>query len=96
MDFELSEEQRAFQETAREFAAESFAPHAAEWDEQQIFPVAELREAAALGFAGIYVRDDVGGSALPRLDAALIFEELAAGCTVDRRLSSPSTTWRRG
>ena len=81
MEFDLTEEQRAFQDTARAFAAEQLAPHAAEWDEEQIFPVETLREAAKLGFGGIYVRDDVGGSGLGRLDAALIFEGLATGCT---------------
>ena len=81
MDFELGEEQRAFQAMARDFAAAEFAPHAARWDEENIFPEEALRKAAALGFAGIYVREDVGGAALSRTDAALIFEELAAGCT---------------
>ncbi len=80
MDFTLTEEQRAFQATARQFAREAMLPHARDWDEGEIFPVDTLREAAALGFAGIYVRDDVGGSGLSRLDAALIFEELAQGC----------------
>jgi hypothetical protein len=78
MDFRLSEEQLAFQETAQQFARDELLPHAAEWDENAVFPVEALRKAAALGFAGIYVREDVGGSALSRLDAALIFEELAA------------------
>jgi alkylation response protein AidB-like acyl-CoA dehydrogenase len=81
MDFELSEEQRAFQDVARDFAAKVMAPDAARWDEEKIFPEEALRQAAALGFAGIYVADDVGGSGLTRLDAAIIFEELAAGCT---------------
>jgi hypothetical protein len=81
MDFELSEEQHAFREVARNFAREEMAPHAREWDEHSIFPVAALRKAAALGFGGIYVRDDVGGSNLTRLDATMIFEELAQGCT---------------
>jgi alkylation response protein AidB-like acyl-CoA dehydrogenase len=81
MDFELSEEQRAFQEMARNFAREAMMPHAREWDENETFPVETLRAAAALGFGGIYVKDDVGGSALTRLDAAIIFEELAQGCT---------------
>ena len=81
MDFELSGEQRAFQEMARSFAETELAPQAAEWDERCIFPVATLRAAAALGFAGIYVREDQGGAGLSRLDAALIFEELATGCT---------------
>ncbi len=80
MDFELTEDQRAFQEAARAFAQNEMLPRAAEWDEECVFPEAVLREAAALGFAGIYVRDDVGGSALGRLDAAVIFEELAAAC----------------
>jgi alkylation response protein AidB-like acyl-CoA dehydrogenase len=81
MDFELTDEQRAFQETARTFARDEMMPHARDWDEGEIFPVETLRQAAALGFGGIYVGDDVGGSALSRLDATLIFEELAQGCT---------------
>ena len=78
MEFELSEDQQAFQETARGFARDVLLPGAACWDEEKHFPEAELRQAAALGFAGIYVREDIGGSGLARLDAALIFEELAA------------------
>src|SRR5215467_12840138 len=81
MDFELSEEQRAFQQTARDFARSEMMQHARAWDEDEIFPVETLRKAAALGFGGIYVRDDVGGSALSRLDAVIIFEQLAQGCT---------------
>jgi len=81
MDFGLGEEQRAFQSLARTFAREEMSPFAREWDENETFPVETLRKAAALGFAGIYVRDDVGGAGLSRLDAALIFEELAQGCT---------------
>jgi alkylation response protein AidB-like acyl-CoA dehydrogenase len=81
MDFELSEEQRAFQDSARSFAENELAPHAARWDEQCIFPVETLRAAAALGFGGIYLREAAGGAGLSRLDAALIFEELATGCT---------------
>jgi alkylation response protein AidB-like acyl-CoA dehydrogenase len=81
MNFELSEEQRAFQDMARGFAEEQLAPHAAEWDEQCHFPIAALREAAKLGFAGIYAGEEHGGAGLSRLDAAIVFEELAAGCT---------------
>ena len=81
MDFELSEEQRAIQDTARQFARSEMMPHAKEWDENSTFPVETLRKAAALGFGGIYVKEDVGGSALTRLDSAIIFEELAQGCT---------------
>ncbi|MFN9161953.1 MAG: isobutyryl-CoA dehydrogenase [Alphaproteobacteria bacterium] len=81
MAFELSEDQRLVQKTARDFAAGNLAPHAAKWDEDEIFPVPTMRKAAELGFAGIYVRDEFGGSGLTRRDAAVIFEELAAGCT---------------
>jgi alkylation response protein AidB-like acyl-CoA dehydrogenase len=79
MDFDLTEDQRAIVEAARAFADAELAPHSARWDEEKHFPVDVLRQAAALGFAGIYVREDVGGSALTRLDASLIFEALSAG-----------------
>ncbi len=65
---------------ARAFAAAVFAPHAVAWDEAKHFPVAEMRKAAELGMGGVYISADVGGSALSRLDAALIFEALATGC----------------
>jgi hypothetical protein len=80
MDFDLTDEQCAFQATARQFARDAMAPHARDWDENETFPVDTLRAAAALGFGGIYVKDDVGGSGLDRLDATIIFEELAQGC----------------
>lgn len=80
MDFELSEEQRAFRDAARSFAENEMRPHAAAWDENDTFPEATLRQAAELGFAGVYIGEDVGGSGLSRLDAAIIFEELAAAC----------------
>jgi alkylation response protein AidB-like acyl-CoA dehydrogenase len=80
MDFDLTEEQRAIQDTARAFARDEIMPFARQWDEDEIFPADTLRRAAALGFGGIYVSADVGGSALSRLDAVLIFEELAQGC----------------
>lgn len=80
MDFQLSEEQRAIQDMARSFAAERLAPNAAEWDQTGHFPVDVLKELAELGLASIYVGDDVGGSGLGRLDAAVAFEELSAGC----------------
>ena len=81
MNFDLTDDQRAFQTTARQFARDAMMPHAREWDENETFPVETLRQAAALGFGGIYVKDDVGGTALSRLDATIIFEELAQGCT---------------
>jgi alkylation response protein AidB-like acyl-CoA dehydrogenase len=81
MDFELTEEQRALQDAARRFAREALAPSAAQWDAESIFPLDTLREAAGLGFCGLYVPEALGGLGMSRLDAALIFEELAAGCT---------------
>ena len=80
MDFALSDEQRAIQEAARAFSDAELAPHAARWDEEKHFPVDVLRQAAALGLAAIYVREDVGGSGLGRVEAALVFEALARGC----------------
>ncbi len=80
MDFQLSEEQIAIQDLARSFATEEMLPHAEEWDEKIIFPVDALRAAAALGLAGIYCGEEHGGSGLGRLDAAIIFEELASAC----------------
>ncbi|MDZ5450020.1 isobutyryl-CoA dehydrogenase [Labrys sp. ZIDIC5] len=80
MDFELSDEQAAIQEMAAGFAAEAIAPHALEWDQNKHFPVDTLKAAAGLGMAAIYVREDVGGSGLTRLDATLIFEALSTGC----------------
>lgn len=78
--FSLTEDQLAIQEMATAFAAETLAPHAMRWDEEKHFPLEEMRAAAALGMGGIYIRDDVGGSGLSRLDAALIFEALSTGC----------------
>src|ERR1700761_4190558 len=80
MQFALTEDQIAVRDMARDFAAKKIAPHAIRWDEEKHFPVDVMREAASLGIGGIYIRDDVGGSALTRFDAALIFEALAQGC----------------
>ncbi len=78
--FELPEATRALQQVALDFAKERIAPHALTWDEARHFPVDVLREAAALGMAGLYVREESGGSGLTRLDAAVVFEALATGC----------------
>jgi alkylation response protein AidB-like acyl-CoA dehydrogenase len=78
--FALPEDQVALRDTARAFATEKIAPFALKWDEDKHFPIDTIREAAALGMGGIYIREDVGGSGLSRLDAALIFEALAQGC----------------
>jgi alkylation response protein AidB-like acyl-CoA dehydrogenase len=84
MDFELTEDQRAFADTARQFALAELAPHAAHWDAEGIFPREAIAKAGELGFCGLYAPESAGGLALPRLDATLVFEEMAA---VD-----PSTT----
>ncbi|HHF3010777.1 TPA: acyl-CoA dehydrogenase family protein [Vibrio diabolicus] len=81
MDFELNEDQRAFADTAQQFAYERLAPMAAEWDEKQIFPKDVLREAGELGFLSLYTPEAQGGLGLSRLDASIIFEQLAMGCT---------------
>ena len=80
MNFEFSAEHHAFREMASDFAHNRLAPMAEHWDEDSHFPVDVLREAAQLGMAGMIAREDIGGTALNRLDAALIFEQLATGC----------------
>jgi alkylation response protein AidB-like acyl-CoA dehydrogenase len=80
LSFELAEEQVAIREMASSFADEHLAPFAIKWDQEKIFPVESMREAAALGMGGIYVDEAHGGSGLARLDAALIIEALATGC----------------
>lgn len=80
MDFTLSEEQLAFQNIAAEFARNKLSPNASAWDESTYFPAEILREAAQLGMGGIVAAEDIGGSHLKRLDAAVIFEQLARGC----------------
>ncbi len=80
MQFQLDDERIAIRDMARAFAREKIAPHALEWDENRHFPLDVLRQAAELGMAAIYVREDAGGAGLSRLDAALIFEALAEGC----------------
>ncbi|MDH0422353.1 MULTISPECIES: acyl-CoA dehydrogenase family protein [Delftia] len=84
MDFELNDDQRAFAESARAFAQAELAPHAAHWDRESIFPREAIAKAGELGFCGLYAPENAGGLQLPRLDATMVFEELAA---VD-----PSTT----
>ena len=79
MTTRLNEEQVMIQDMAKRFAADRLAPHTSEWDETKHFPVDVIKETASLGFAGIYVGEDVGGSSLGRLDAALIFEQLSYG-----------------
>ena len=81
MDFALNETQRELQGLARKFSKEELMPHAARWDEEHHFPVATLQRAGECGLLGIYTPENVGGMGLGRIDAAIIFEELARGCT---------------
>ncbi len=86
MDFNLSDEQRAFQDAARAFAQGEMAPQAARWDEEKIFPRETIAAAGAMGFCGMYSPEQIageaiGGMGMSRLDAAIILEELAAACS---------------
>lgn len=78
MEFELSDDQRAFAQAARDFANGELAPHAAQWDETETFPTDTFAKAGELGFCAIYAPEEIGGLQLPRLDATLVFEEMAA------------------
>ena len=78
--FELPEDTLALRDTALDFARDRIAPHAIAWDEERHFPLDVFREAASLGMAGLYVREESGGAGLTRLDAAVVFEALATGC----------------
>jgi alkylation response protein AidB-like acyl-CoA dehydrogenase len=79
MDFQLTEEQILIQDMAKSFSASELAPHSARWDEEKFLDRAVFTKAAELGFLGIYTSEGHGGTALPRLDSALVFEQLAAG-----------------
>ncbi|MFC7342183.1 isobutyryl-CoA dehydrogenase [Saccharopolyspora griseoalba] len=77
--FDLTDDQRALRQAAREFADDQLAPHAVEWDQAKHFPVEVLRAAGEMGIGGVYVDESVGGSGLSRFDSVLIFEALAGG-----------------
>ena len=81
MDFELNDEQQAYIASARAFSDKELAPHAALWDAESIFAKDALRAAGELGFMGMYTPEAAGGLGMGRLDASLIVEELAKGCT---------------
>jgi alkylation response protein AidB-like acyl-CoA dehydrogenase len=80
MDFALSEEQCAIFDMARGFGADNIAPHARAWEQAGSIPKELWPELAALGFGGLYVSEDSGGSGLSRLDATLVFEALSMAC----------------
>lgn len=78
--FSLTEDQLAIQEMAQKFTADAITPFAAEWDEKYIFPRDTIKQAADLGFGGIYVSEESGGIGLGRLESAIIMEAMAYGC----------------
>ncbi|WP_394228956.1 acyl-CoA dehydrogenase family protein [Shewanella colwelliana] len=81
MDFNLNEDQRQFAELATQFSQEELAPYAAKWDEEHHFPKDVIQKAGELGFCSLYSPESEGGMGLSRLDASIIFEQLAMGCT---------------
>lgn len=81
MNFELTDDQLAFAETAKQFSDQELAPYAAEWDRDHVFPTETFKKAGELGFCGLYSPEDAGGLGLSRLDSSIIFEQLSMGCT---------------
>lgn len=81
VNFNLTEDQQMFADTAKQFAEAEFAPHAAKWDQEHIFPKEVIAKAGELGFCGLYSPEDAGGLGLSRLDSSIIFEQLSMGCT---------------
>ena len=79
MDFSLSEEQTLIQDMARQFSDSELAPYSQKWDEEKALDRSVFEKAAALGFMGIYMQEEHGGTGLSRLDSALVFEQLARG-----------------
>ncbi|XOV77729.1 MAG: acyl-CoA dehydrogenase family protein [Aestuariibacter sp.] len=81
MNFDFTEDQLAFAETAKQFADQELAPHAAKWDKEHYFPKEVIQKAGELGFCGLYTPEEAGGLGLSRLDTSIIFEHLSMGCT---------------
>ena len=98
MNFELTEDQQAFVDTAKAFADKELAPNAAKWDEEHYFPVEVFRKAGEMGFMGMYTPEEAGGFGMSRLDSALIFEQLAGGCTATTAMMTihNMVTWMIG
>ena len=89
----LTDMQVEFQSMAKDFAENELFPHAADWDTNHTFPVETLRKAAGLGFGGVFVKEDVGGSGLGRVDGAVIFEALSSGCTSTTAYVARGVLW---
>jgi alkylation response protein AidB-like acyl-CoA dehydrogenase len=98
MNFELTDDQQAFVDTAKAFAEKELAPNAAKWDEEHHFPTEVFRKAGEMGFMGMYTPEEAGGFGMSRLDSALIFEQLAGGCTATTAMMTihNMVTWMIG
>ncbi len=81
MNFDLSEDQQMFADTAKQFSDSELLPNAAKWDQEHIFPKEVIAKAGELGFCALYTPEEAGGLNLSRLDSSIIFEQLAMGCT---------------
>ena len=77
MNFQFSEEQELIAESARNFAEQYIRPHIMEWDETQHFPVDILKKAGEMGFMGIFIPEEYGGSGLGYHEYVAIIEEIA-------------------
>ena len=80
MDFALTEEQTAIFDMAHAFGQDNIAPHARDWERDGTIPKQLWPQIAELGFGGLYVSEEGGGSGLSRLDATLVFEALSMAC----------------
>jgi len=81
MNFDLTEDQQMFADTAKQFSDSELLPNAAKWDVEHTFPKEVIAKAGELGFCGLYAPEDAGGLGLSRLDSSIIFEQLSMGCT---------------
>ena len=81
MDFDLNSDQKNYRDLAKSFSDKELKPYAAEWDKEAFFPKETLKKAGELGFLSLYVDTNLGGMGLGRLDASMVFEQLAQGCT---------------
>ena len=81
MDFDLNSDQKHYRDLAKSFSDKELKPNAAEWDKEAFFPKETLKKAGELGFLSLYVDTNLGGMGLGRLDASIVFEQLAQGCT---------------
>jgi alkylation response protein AidB-like acyl-CoA dehydrogenase len=80
MNFQLNEEQRILQESARRLAEDKFAPKAFTWEEKDEYPWENARVLAENGFTGITIAEEDGGQGGTLLDAVLVLEQISQVC----------------